>query len=101
MPKRSVAIRILGQEYRIRSDADPAELQRVAGMVEETMGRLRERTGAADSLDLAVMAAVNLAHELLAERGARKAETVTPERLRALTDHVEALLREPVPPSAA
>jgi cell division protein ZapA len=92
--KRSISIRILGQEYRIRSDADPAELQRVASLVGETMDRLRERTGAADSLDLAVMAAVNFARDLSVERAARRSDNTPVERVRALTDHVEAVLRE-------
>lgn len=92
--KRSVAIRVLGQEYRIRSDADPAELQRVAGFVDETMDRLRDRTGAVDSLDLAVMAAVNLARDLLAERAGRRSEGTAAQRLRRLTERVEAVLRE-------
>jgi cell division protein ZapA len=92
--KRSVAIQVLGQEYRIRTDADPAELQRIAGLVDETMGRLRERTGAVDSLDLAVMAAVNLARDLLAERAAKRSELAGAERTRLLTERVEELLRE-------
>jgi len=33
--RRIVSIRVLGQEYRIRTDTDPAELQRVAGLVEQ------------------------------------------------------------------
>jgi cell division protein ZapA (FtsZ GTPase activity inhibitor) len=92
--RRSVSIRVLGQEYRIRTDAEPAELQRVAALVEETLDRVRGRTGAVDSLDLAVMAAMNLGRDLLTERGARRGDAVAPERIRALTDRIEALLRE-------
>jgi cell division protein ZapA len=95
--KRSVAIRVLGQQYRIRTDVDPAELQRVAGFVDETMERLRDRTGAVDSLDLAVMAAVNLAHDLLAERSTKRGEHTAVERMRRLTERVEAALREAEP----
>lgn len=92
--KRSVAIRVLGQEYRIRTDADPAELQRVAGLVDETMGRLRDRTGAVDSLDLAMMTAVNLARDLLAERAGRRSGGLLAERALALGDRIEVVLRD-------
>jgi cell division protein ZapA (FtsZ GTPase activity inhibitor) len=91
--KRSVSVRILGHEYRIRTDGDPAGLSRVADLVDETMGRLRERTGVVDSLDLAIMAALNLARDLVAERSARGSEAVGAARVRALTERIEGLLR--------
>jgi cell division protein ZapA (FtsZ GTPase activity inhibitor) len=92
--RRSVAVRILGHEYRVRTDVDPAEMQRVAAHVEETVARLRTRTGAVDSLDLAVMAALSFASDLLAERAVRREVAPAAERLRSLTERVEAVLRE-------
>ncbi len=92
--KRSVSVRILGHEYRIRTDGDPAGLARVADLVDETMGRVRERTGVVDSLDLAIMAALNLARDLVAERSARQSEATSTERIHALTERVESLLRD-------
>lgn len=91
--KRLVSVRILGHEYRIRTDSDPAGLARVAALVDETMGRLRERTGVIDSLDLAIMAALNLARDLVAERESSEGFAAHDERVRALTDRVEDLLR--------
>ena len=97
--RRSVAVRILGHEYRVRTDSEPAEMQRVAALVEETLARLRDRTGTVDSLDLAVMAALNLARDLLAERAVRRSDGETADRLRSLTDRVEAALREAAVPA--
>lgn len=68
MAKRSIAVRILGAEYRIRSEAGEAAVRRVAALVEETMARIRDRTQTVDTLDLAVLAALNLANDLLATR---------------------------------
>ncbi|HYB11911.1 MAG TPA: cell division protein ZapA [Myxococcota bacterium] len=86
--KRSVLVRILGQEYRIRSDADEASIQRVASFVDETMAKIRERTRTVDTLDLAILASLNLANDLLAARGAAAATEgtggVDPKRIRAL-----------------
>ena len=92
--KRSVSVRILGHEYRIRTDADPADLSGVARLVDETMGRLRDRTGVIDSLDLAIMAALNLARDLVAERLARMGDESDGERVRVLAERVEQVLRE-------
>ncbi|MEB2345548.1 MAG: cell division protein ZapA [Deltaproteobacteria bacterium] len=97
--KRSIAIRVLGQEIRIRTDAHPSELQRVASLVDETMGRLRDRTGAVDSRELAMMTAVNLARALLVERAGRHSESALAPRLRELTERVETLLQDDPPPA--
>jgi len=97
--KRSVAVRILGHEYRIRSDANPADLSQAARMVDETMARLRERTGVIDSLDLAIMAAMNLARDLVSERAVRGDVEASADRMRALAERVEEVLRESPPAS--
>ena len=98
--KRLVSVRILGHEYRIRTDADPAGLARVAELVDETMGRLRERTGVIDSLDLAIMAALNDAGTPDAEPAASDETPSHDERVRALTERVEGLLRGAGPPAS-
>jgi cell division protein ZapA (FtsZ GTPase activity inhibitor) len=98
-----------GQEYRIRSDADPAWLQRVAAHVDESMARIRNRTDTVDSLAIATLAALNIARELLELKEGLGAtspgETVTggpapngpgadPDRLRALIERAEAAAGE-------
>ena len=65
VPKRAVAVRIRGQEFRVLSDDDEAWLQRVAGYLDETMATVEERTGTVDSLDVALLTALNLARELV------------------------------------
>ena len=66
--RRSVAIQIFGHDYRIKTEADPAGVERLARLVDDTMARIRERTGAVDTLDLAVMAALVLADMALQQR---------------------------------
>jgi cell division protein ZapA (FtsZ GTPase activity inhibitor) len=64
--KRTVPVQIFGQQFRIRSEGDAARIKRAAALVDETMARVRARTGTADTLDIAVLAALNIAHRLLA-----------------------------------
>lgn len=97
--RRSIAVSILGHEYRIRSDADEQFVRRVAALVDDTMARIRERTQTVDSLDLAVLAAVNLANDLLIERDRVPAvlenqggsALVDSERVAALRELVESV----------
>ena len=55
--KRSIPVRILGQEYRVRSGADETIVRGAATLVDETMQRIQQHTGTVDTRDLAVLAA--------------------------------------------
>ena len=95
-PKRAVTVRIRGQEFRVLSDDDEAWLQRVAGYLDETMARVEERTGTVDSLDVALLTALNLARELVEIREREPiANAKGPEasRLRGLIELAESALR--------
>ena len=97
MSKKSVAVRILGQEYRIRSDADEEWLQHVAACVDAAMDQVRERTKTVDTLDVALLTCLNLAREVLELRDGEASATehaeddVQNERLRALIDMAESV----------
>jgi cell division protein ZapA (FtsZ GTPase activity inhibitor) len=67
----SVAIRIRGQEYRVRNDGDADQLLRIANYLNETMARVEARTGTIDSLGVATLTALNLARELVELREGR------------------------------
>jgi len=88
--KRTVAVRIRGQDFRIRSDEPPELLARIARTVDETMQRIESRTGAVDSYDVAMLTALNLAREVVgAESNRRAVDTV---KLRNLTDLAESAI---------
>ena len=94
MSRRAVAVQISGKEYKIKSDADPASLQRVARYVDETMAKIRKRTGAVDSTEIALLTALNVARGL---HDAREASELLPPQteLRGLIERVEAAAAEP------
>ena len=84
MSKSSVAVTIAGQEYKIKSDADAAWLQRVAAYVDDAMVRIREHTGTVDTRDLAVLTALNVARELITLR--EDPASAAPAQLRELIE---------------
>ncbi len=88
--KRTVAVRIGGQEFRIRSDEPAEQLERIARAVDETMGRVEKRTGAVDSYDVAMLTALNLAREVVGLQQGRSG--VPPARMQYLIELAEAAL---------
>jgi len=88
--KRIVPVTIQGREYRIRGDGDPDRMQRAAELLDETMTKVRARSGTADSVDIAVLAALNLANALATGRASGGATEGLGERIEALARLVEA-----------
>ena len=88
--KRTVPVTIQGREYRIRGEGDPARMQRAAELLDETMTKVRARSGTADSVDIAVLAALNLANALAADRASGGAVEGLGQRIDALAELVEA-----------
>ena len=91
-PRRSVSVRIRGKDFRVLTDGDEAALQRVASLVDQTMARVERHTGSVDSLDVAMLAALNLARELLELREAGTQGGVDVDRLRTLVEQAESAL---------
>ena len=96
MSSNSVGVELQGREYQIRSDADAESLQRVAGYVDKAMNQIREVTNTVDTLDVALLTALNLAREVIASReSSSEGGEGTPEgeapRLRALIELVESV----------
>lgn len=87
--RRSVAVTIQGREFRIRSDEEPEALHQIARYVDATMERVRARTGTIDSLDVAMLTALNLAREIVEGRAMVARSAGDGERLRALVERAE------------
>lgn len=104
--KHTIPVRILGQEYRVRSDMGEDAVRRAASLVDETMRRIQGRTGAVDTLHVAVLAALQLAHQVAGgplatprELRSEAAPSADGSRVRALAELIESMLA--TAPSAA
>ena len=104
--RSSITVRILGQDYRIANDGGGAaeeQIQAAAALVDETMRRIRKRTGTVDTISVAVLAALNVAHQYIAQREApagSPGEAIDRERLRALIELVQSAARPSVSDAA-
>lgn len=81
---RRTTVKILEREYRIRSDAEPEHLEAVATYVDQVLREVRQSTP--DTQDASVLAALNIASELLRTR---QMVAVPRERILELIELVE------------
>ncbi|MBI5806193.1 MAG: cell division protein ZapA [bacterium] len=70
--KNGIKVEIFGTEYRIKGDANGDYIKQVAGLVDERMRQIAEASMTGSVAKIAILAAVNIADELLKERLARE-----------------------------
>jgi cell division protein ZapA (FtsZ GTPase activity inhibitor) len=92
--KRSVPVHILGKEYRLRTDADPATVRQAAELVAQMMERVRGRSGRSDTFDVMLLAALNLANDLIVLREQAAARPADPGRVAELVALLESVVVE-------
>lgn len=84
-------VRIYGTDYPVRSQADPEHVRRVGEAVDQEMRRLSKNQVVKSTAELAVLAAMHLADELL--RTQEELRDVL-DRVGATTDAMEEILDE-------
>ena len=85
----ATAVTILGRTYHLRGNGDPAYLHELASVVDARMRAVAEATGTADSLKVAILAALNLADDYL-QSGRRSHASAQESRL----EHLVTMLDE-------
>ena len=68
MSTRVVTVEIHGQRYAVRSDLDQAYIAELAAYLDQKMRLAADELASADSLRVAIIAALNLADELFRAR---------------------------------
>jgi len=91
--KHTVRVNIYGNEYPIKSDADPEYIKRVAKYVDQKMREIAHKVDNRTALEVAILAALNITDELLQEK-ADKDKTVADieDRTAELTEWLEKTL---------
>jgi cell division protein ZapA (FtsZ GTPase activity inhibitor) len=103
---RTTTVRILGHEYRIRTDESAEFVGEVAQFVDETLRAVASRMTAGTPAQVAVLGALNVAEQLFRERRDGNGAAAAPdleERVRAMVARLEEAVPEPAPrvPKAA
>jgi cell division protein ZapA len=71
--ERLVEIKVFGQIYTVKSDAEEGHIQEVAQYVNEKMEDVLKKTRSISTLNVAILTALNLADDLLKEKEKRAA----------------------------
>jgi cell division protein ZapA len=69
--ERLVEIKVFGQTYTVKTEAEEDHIQKVARYVNEKMDEVLKKTRSISTLNVAILTALNLADDLLKEREAR------------------------------
>jgi cell division protein ZapA len=87
---KTIEVEIYGQRYAIRGDADDAYVRRLAHFVDDQMRHLAEGMKTATPSKLAVLTAINLAHQLFeSERKRVQGEDDVDRRMASLMESIE------------
>jgi cell division protein ZapA len=71
--ERLVEIKVFGQTYTVKSDAEEDHIQAIAQYVNEKVDEVLKKTRSVSTLNVAILTALNIADDLLKERGKRMA----------------------------
>lgn len=71
--ERSVEIKVFGQTYTVKTDAEEDHIQEVARYVNEKMDEVVKKTRSVSTLNVAILTALNVADDFLKEKERRTA----------------------------
>jgi cell division protein ZapA len=71
--ERLVEIKVFGQTYTVKTDAEEDYIQEVAKYVNEKMEEVLKKTKSVSTLNVAILTALNIADDLLREKEKRAA----------------------------
>ncbi len=100
MSKDTIDIHVLGKSFTVACPPEQnQQLHQVAADLNQRLEELKRRTGLGSLEQLAVMAALNLTHELLqVEQGQRREQEQMQERINLLQTTIEQALSERLNP---
>jgi cell division protein ZapA len=69
--ERLIEVNIFGHDYTIKTDADTEHIQKIASYVDKKMGEIMRNTKTVSTLNVAILAALNIADDFFKEREKR------------------------------
>ncbi len=70
--KKAVEVSIMGQKFMVRSESDEDYIQQVSGYVDKKIGEIQQNTKSVSSVNVALLAAMNIADEYFKFKNTRQ-----------------------------
>jgi cell division protein ZapA len=87
---KTIDVEIYGQRYSVNGEADESYVKKLADIVDRQMKHVAVGMRSATPAKLAVLAAINIAHELMeSERKYRQGEADTDRRMASLMESID------------
>lgn len=87
---KTIDVEIYGQRYTVNGEADESYVRQLAEMVDKQMKQVAAGMRSATPAKLAVLAAFNMAHELMeAERKSRQGQADADRRVASLMESID------------
>ncbi len=92
--KQTLQVSILGQQFNLRSDASPEQVQKIAEFVEGQIHQVTDAGKVADSLQAAILALLNVSARYLQAGETGAGSSLEDDRLQLLIGRIERALGE-------
>ncbi len=92
--RQSLQVSILGQQYHLRTDSPPEQVQKIAEFVERQIEEVTASGRVADSLQAAILALLNVSARYLQGDSREGLPPELTERLQQLAGRIERALAE-------
>jgi cell division protein ZapA len=97
---RAVKVKILDNEYLVRSEEDEGQVQRIAEYVSQKLSEVRDNTDGLSEKKAAILAALNIASDFLHLRKEHDELLANlRQRARTLIGNIDSVIGEDVPPA--
>lgn len=93
----TTVVKIFGREYPLKCDDNADRIQRVAEIVDAKMRAISRTTSLTSHSDIAVIAALNLTHELLGSQAGDDSSFVSSDEFSTRAESILSKLEESLP----
>lgn len=70
--KKTVEVQLLNQKFQLKTDSDEWYVKKVSDFVNQKLFDVQEKTKSVSSLNVALLAALNIADDLFKQKGKKK-----------------------------